>query len=66
MPHKIKMCLPLQNDFGDMDKEDFSNWSSKLEAALSGDQVSAIKEYCEKIWSEGKISKNLAKNLKSI
>lgn len=66
MPHKIKMCLPLQNDFGDMNKEDFSNWSSKLEAALSGNQVDAIKEYCEKIWSEGKISKNLAKNLKSI
>ena len=65
-PSSIKICLPTQSDFGDMSSEDFNNWSEKLNVCLESDQISKIKDACEKLKNEGKLSQNLSKKIKFI
>jgi hypothetical protein len=58
--NKIKICLPIKNDFGDMDKLDFSKWKTKLELIQKTNQTPKIISFAKKM----KLSKKLNKNLK--
>ena len=62
----LRICLPLQNDFGDMAEEDFPKWKDKLESIdLNSQQQHVIK--CSKtLFKKGLLSNNLMKNLKYI
>lgn len=66
MPDKIKICSPLKNDFGDMSNEEFYQWNEHLNVSVEENQIPRIKSYCQDLESSGKISKNLAKNIKSL
>jgi len=61
---KIKICLPIKNDFGDMSKEDFEEWNKKLKVTLSTDQTPKIIRYAEKLKSKKQIPASLTKNIK--
>ena len=63
---KIKICLPLQNDFGDMSSEDFSSWEEKFEKSKFMDQSKNISELIDKLTKTKYLSKNLLKNRKYI
>lgn len=65
-PDKIKICIPIKNDFGEMSKQDFNEWASKKETINNKDQKEDIKKLAEKLTSENKISKNLSKKIKLI
>lgn len=60
----IKICLPVQNDFGDMNKEDFFKWREKLKVIMETDQLPKIKSFAKKMSKNNKIPKNLLKNFK--
>jgi len=65
-PDKIKICLPTQNDFGDMSKDDFDCWFRKKENISNRSQKLDIKSMAEDLNREGKISKNLFSKTKLI
>ena len=65
-PSRIKICLPLKNDFGDMNKEEFSKWEAKLENCINSDQLPKIKDACEKLRDSRKIKASLIKKIKLI
>lgn len=56
---KIKICLPIKNDFGDMSKEDFSSWNNKLKNISNKNQIEDIKKIANKMFLTKKLSKNL-------
>ena len=60
---KVKICLPVKNDFGDMNEEDFNKWEKKLLLTESIDQKDIIIQKCEELIAKRKISKTLAKKL---
>lgn len=62
----LRICLPVKNDFGDMDEKDFSKWIKKIsELDLLEQQKHVLK--CSKVlFKRGVLSKNLIKNLKYI
>ena len=62
--NNIKICLPLKNDFGDMNSDDFSKWKEKLNVIESTNQLPKIKSFAKKLSQSKGISKNLIKNLK--
>lgn len=59
---KIKICLPIKNDFGDMDQKDYLNFNKKLMSIMDSDQTKHIIEHSKKI----KLSKALLNNLKKL
>lgn len=61
--NKLRICLPVKNDFGDMNKEDFEAWNNKLKKIKNSNQKELIIEQAERLIKERKISKNLQKNL---
>lgn len=63
---KIKICLPVKNDFGDMNKEDFKVWLSKLSRIEKEDQRQAVISESKKLEKNNKLSKPLLKNLNFI
>jgi hypothetical protein len=63
-PEFIKICLPMQNDFGDMSSEDFDAWREKVSHASFEDQHSSLVEYINKFHKAKLISNNLYKNIK--
>lgn len=63
---KIKICLPTKNDFGDMEKENFQRWENKLQKIENTNQTTSIMQECQKLISQGRISKQLQSNLKFI
>lgn len=65
-PDKIKICLPVKNDFGDMDKEDYKCWTKKMEIISKKNQKEDIRLMAQKIYTSGKLSKNLFKKTKLI
>lgn len=67
-PDKIMLCLPTKNDFGDMNEQDFKNWTKKREAiALNlDDQRKFILEKINKMANNKELSKQLLKNKKII
>jgi len=60
----IKICLPTQNDFGDMNSEDFCRWKEKLKLINESNQIPKIVSVAKKLQSNRKISSTLSKNLK--
>lgn len=65
-PESIKICLPTKSDFGDMNIEDFGEWSGKLDKCIKANQIEKIRNACEKMRSEGKLSQALSKKIKFI
>lgn len=65
-PDKVKICLPNQNDFGDMTTNDFEGWKEKLLKILSINQKPTIKKACQELSKSRKISANLSKKIKLI
>ncbi len=66
MPSKIKIHQPLQNDFGDMNSNEFISWKDNLQSCIQYDSLSEIKSACKQMSRSGKLSANLSKNIKSI
>ena len=64
--HKLRICLPVANDFGDMNKEDFECWQTKLEKIKDKDQRKDIITMAETMLRTRKISKSLISNKKYI
>ncbi|NDG52236.1 MAG: hypothetical protein EBY39_04300 [Flavobacteriia bacterium] len=62
----IKICLPVKNDFGDMDESDFKTWEEKLLLCRDTDQTLKILKVAREMYKQKKLSKNLIKNLKLI
>ena len=58
-PDKIKICLPIKNDFGDMDASDFDEWKAKLNEVSSIDQKPKILKLISDLAPHGKIPKTL-------
>ena len=65
-PNAVKICLPVKNDFGEMNSDDFITWKDKLKKAQSSNQVDKIIEASNKLKSKRQLSKPLLKNLKLI
>ena len=63
-PHKLRICLPVKNDFGDMDSADFREWKAKLQCLDHQEQTSKIIELSRQLYKGRKISKALFKNHK--
>jgi len=59
----IKICLPLKNDFGEMNTNDFKKWKNKLIQSQSINQKSKVVEVAKELISQKKLPKNLSKNL---
>lgn len=59
----IKICLPIKNDFGDMNELDFSKWKEKLNVIQQTNQVPKILQAAKKLKSKNGIPKNLLNNL---
>ena len=62
----IKICLPIKNDFGDMEKEDFKKWQDKLVLCKETDQTAKILSMARSMYKQKKLPKSLIKNLKFI
>jgi len=62
-PSNIKICLPVQNDFGDMNEDDFIRWTEKLKLIKKTDQVPKVVAFAKKLDNKKGIPKVLKKNL---
>tara|TARA_A200000159_G_scaffold164665_1_gene195373 strand:- start:477 stop:1535 length:1059 start_codon:yes stop_codon:yes gene_type:complete len=62
----IKICLPIKNDFGDMNGSDFSKWKDKMNFIDENDQVPKIISFAKKLKKQNGLSKTLIKQLQSI
>lgn len=65
-PDKIKICLPMKNDFGDMNELDFGKWKEKLKIITATDQKPKIISTAKKLDKSKGIPKLLQKNLKHL
>lgn len=65
-PDKIKICLPTQNDFGDMSTEDYNTWEAKLGNIKLKNQCKYIFKKAKELYKEKKISKALFSKTKFI
>jgi len=63
---KLKICLPIKNDFGDMDKNDYNQWQTKLNNISKKHQYEDIKRISKDLFDSKRISKNLYSKLKLI
>ena len=63
---KLNICLPFKGDFGEMATEDFPSWQNKLQNIYEKDQRKDVQVHAEKLIKQKKLSKNIAKNLKTI
>jgi len=61
-PPKLKICLPLANDFGDMDSDSFEKWSQKCDNINIEDQQKLIIKESTPLIKNNKLSKKLIKN----
>ena len=58
----LRICLPNQNDFGDMSTEDFLEWKNKLSSIKDTNQSQLVLSKARDLYKHNKISKNLMKN----
>ena len=65
-PDKIRICLPTENDFGDMAKKDYNTWEAKLKNIKSKKQSQYILEEANNLYKKKKISKSLFSSTKFI
>jgi hypothetical protein len=63
-PEKIKISLPLKNDFGDMSEADFPKWKEKTIKKIETSQIEEIKAGCKNMIEQNKLPKKLAARLK--
>ena len=63
-PHKLQICLPTKNDFGDMETSDFKEWRAKLAKVNGTIQHQMLTRMATTMYKDKKISKNLFKNTK--
>ena len=65
---KINICLPVKNDFGDMDKQDYDYWEKKKEINNSSSDLicNTILKLSKQMFSQKKLSKNLFDNIKKL
>ena len=59
----IKICLPVKNDFGDMNTDDFEEWSKKLDKVFETDQSQLVLKKSRELIKQKKLSKTLMKKL---
>lgn len=62
----IKICLPTQNDFGDMTSLDFKTWEKKLISIQKIDQIPKVSSLANKMRKKKLLTKSLIKNLELI
>tara|TARA_B100002019_G_C21274935_1_gene604940 strand:- start:12238 stop:13269 length:1032 start_codon:yes stop_codon:yes gene_type:complete len=62
-PDLIRICLPTQNDFGDMNEDDFEQWDKKLKQVAETDQSKLVISKARNLNKNNKISKNLMKKI---
>jgi len=60
--HKLKICLPLANDFGDMNTNSFEKWAEKLNNIDIEEQQKLIVSESSYLVKSNKLSKKLIKN----
>lgn len=60
---KLRICLPVVNDFGDMEESHFKSWTEKLNNLKSSGQTETVIKECARLHAEKKLSKRLIKNL---
>lgn len=60
---KLSVCLPTQNDFGDMSQHDFKEWGIKC-ASCAKTSARDILSFAEKMALNNDLPKSLLKNLK--
>ena len=48
----VKICLPIKNDFGDMNEKDFKKWKDKLLLCKTTDQTSKILSISRSMYKE--------------
>jgi hypothetical protein len=65
-PDSIKVCLPTENDFGDMNKKDYNTWTNKLNNIKSKNQSPYILKEAKKLYNKKKMSKALFSKTKFI
>jgi len=63
---KLRICLPTQNDFGDMTKEDYNIWTTKLNNLKQKNQAKDILKVARDMRKNNKISKTLYSNINYI
>ncbi len=65
---KINICLPVQNDFGEMSSSDYKKWDDKKNKNLSSNHIICehVLKISKNLFSEKKISKNLFANIKKL
>ena len=59
---KLYICLPLANDFGDMDVDSFEKWSKKLDNIKTEEQREHVLKESITLVKQKKLSKKLIKN----
>lgn len=62
---QLYICLPVKNDFGEMSKEDFSEWQVKCDCDLDK-RAKSILDFAHKIKESENLSKSLVKNIKTL
>ena len=60
----VKICLPTQNDFGDMNQHDFDRWKEKLNLTFKTNQLPKILAFAKKLNANNQIPQSLKKNFK--
>lgn len=65
---KLFICLPVKDDFGDMNPKDFENWLVKKKACENNHNnlVKKIKKESQELLDKKLLSKNVLKNIKNI
>jgi len=61
-PHKLLVCLPIKNDFGDMTAEDFSQWRKKFIEIDDKKLVGQLIAAAHSLYQKKSLSKVLYKN----
>tara|TARA_X000001036_G_C20692602_1_gene809928 strand:+ start:3525 stop:4595 length:1071 start_codon:yes stop_codon:yes gene_type:complete len=61
--NQIKICLPVKNDFGEMNSDDFSVWQSKCKDDFQN-KCKSILTFAKKMASEKDLPLTLVKNIK--
>ena len=65
-PNVLQICLPVKNDFGDMDEDHFVAWKKKAKDLDIEAQKNYIIKSAKLLFKKGRLSKNIMKNLKYI
>lgn len=65
-PDKLCICLPVSNDFGDMDENGFEKWNKKLNDIDHNIQRESVIKKAQELAANKNLSKRLLKNFNSL